>query len=231
MIIYKDVHSLKKIILEENKGKSVIYRWVNKETGKSYVGSAVDLSKRFRIYYSLLSIEKFLNKSKSYILSALLKDGYSKFTLEILEYCDPKDLLKREQYYIDLLDPEYNIIKIAGSRFGSIHTKETRAKMSSAQKGLKAGELNPMFGKIGELNPMYGKPRPVSAGKFSQKIVVLDLKENTRTEYPSISTAAIALNIRQYSISNSIRNNQTKPFKDKYKFYLNKNFYYYTYEP
>jgi len=25
--------------------------------------------------------------------------------LEILEYCDSKDLIKREQYYIDLLNP------------------------------------------------------------------------------------------------------------------------------
>ena len=60
-----------------------------------------NLSKRFRVYYSLLSIEKILNTSKSHILSAILKYGYSKFTLEILEYCDSKDLIKREQYYID----------------------------------------------------------------------------------------------------------------------------------
>jgi group I intron endonuclease len=60
--------------------------------------------------------------------------------LEILEYCDSKDLIKREQYYIDLLKPEYNILKIAGSRFGSIHTKETRAKMSSTKAGRKLSE-------------------------------------------------------------------------------------------
>jgi group I intron endonuclease len=101
------------------------------------VGSANDLSKRFRIYYSLLTIEKILNKSKSHILNALLKYGYSKFTLEILEYCDLADLIKREQYYIDLLKPEYNILQIAGSRLGSIHTKETLAKMSESLKGEK----------------------------------------------------------------------------------------------
>jgi len=79
------------------------------------VGSAINLSRRFCTYYSLLSIEKSLNRSKSHILSALLKNGYSKFTLEILEYCDSEDLIKREQYYIDLLKPEYNILKRAGS--------------------------------------------------------------------------------------------------------------------
>ena len=57
---------------------------MNQDTGKSYVGSAVNLSKRFRIYYSLVSLEKILSKSKSHICSAILKYGYSKFTLEII---------------------------------------------------------------------------------------------------------------------------------------------------
>ena len=33
--------------------KSGIYRWVNNVNGKCYVGSAVDLSKRFRQYYTI----------------------------------------------------------------------------------------------------------------------------------------------------------------------------------
>jgi len=45
------------------------------------------------------------------IYKALLKNGYSNFTLEILEYCDSEDLIKREQYYLELLKPEYNILK------------------------------------------------------------------------------------------------------------------------
>ena len=58
------------------------------------------------------------------IYKALLKNGYSNFTLEILEYCDLADLIKREQYYIDLLKPEYNILKIAGSLFEYKHSKK-----------------------------------------------------------------------------------------------------------
>lgn len=37
------------------------------------------------------------------INKALLKYGYSKFKLDILEYCDPKELAIREQYYMDHL--------------------------------------------------------------------------------------------------------------------------------
>jgi group I intron endonuclease len=61
---------------------------------------------------------------------ALLKYGYSSFTLEILEYCEISVLIEREQYYIDTLKPEYNILKVAGSLFGYKHTIESLQKMS-----------------------------------------------------------------------------------------------------
>lgn len=51
--------------------KSGIYRWVNNETGKSYVGSAIDLSRRLRQYYTI----SHLIKSNTVITKALLKYG------------------------------------------------------------------------------------------------------------------------------------------------------------
>ena len=70
----------------------------------------------------------------SLIYKALLKYGYSNFQLEILEYCDPSIIIEREQYYIDLLIPEYNILKVAGSSFGYKHTVESLKKMSEIAK-------------------------------------------------------------------------------------------------
>lgn len=37
--------------------------------------------------------------------------------------------MEREQHYINLLKPEYNILKIAGSPLGYKHTEESLAKM------------------------------------------------------------------------------------------------------
>lgn len=69
------------------------------------------------------------------IYKALLKYGYSGFKLEILEYCNQKEkVLIREQYYLDLLKPPYNILKQAGSSLGFRHTEETRALMSISAK-------------------------------------------------------------------------------------------------
>lgn len=45
------------------------------------------------------------------IHKAILLHGYESFSLHILEYCKVEDLIQREQYYLDILQPEYNICK------------------------------------------------------------------------------------------------------------------------
>jgi hypothetical protein len=62
---------------------------------------------------------------------AILKHNLENFSLDILEYCSPKDVIKREQYYLDTYKPVYNILKIAGSYLGYIHNETSLAKMSS----------------------------------------------------------------------------------------------------
>jgi hypothetical protein len=65
----------------------------------------------------------------SEIYNAILKYGISNFQLEILEYCNRDSLLHREQYYINTLKPNYNILKIAGSRLGFKCSAETILKL------------------------------------------------------------------------------------------------------
>ena len=59
------------------------------------------------------------------IHNALLKYGYSNFSLEILEYCEKEKLVLRKQFYFDKLKPEYNILQQAGSSLGFKHIAET----------------------------------------------------------------------------------------------------------
>jgi group I intron endonuclease len=65
------------------------------------------------------------------INKALIKYGYANFQLDILEYCNSSDLIKLEQHYLELLNPEYNILKIAGSNLGYKHTEDTLTKFKS----------------------------------------------------------------------------------------------------
>lgn len=127
--MYYNADKDKNLIYEDNRKKCGIYCWINLENNKFYIGSSNNLSKRFSWYYSLILIREA--KSINLISKALLKYGYSGFSLYILEYCEPLVLLEREQYYIDTLKPEYNILKIAGSSLGFKHSEETIAKFKA----------------------------------------------------------------------------------------------------
>lgn len=50
--LYLNAESDKDSVLKENKNKCGIYRWVNTVNGKTYVGSSVNLSRRFISYYN-----------------------------------------------------------------------------------------------------------------------------------------------------------------------------------
>lgn len=168
-IIYEDAFSMKKAILKDNQGKAGIYMLTNKLTGDIYVGQSVDLRKRFLNYFNLSYITR---RNELIISRALLKYGYSNFSVTILEYCDISDLDVKEQHYFDTLNPQYNIQKIAGgSSKGLILSEETKNKISKALKGVYVGEKAYWYGRTmseatkkimssknrGELNPLYGK--------------------------------------------------------------------------
>lgn len=134
VVSYTNADIYKSIVYKENKNKSGIYRWNNLITNKSYIGSSISLGNRFSNYYSLAYLKRKVGKGSSIIYNSLLKHGYNKFSLDILEYCEPSVLIKREQYYLDILKPKYNISKIAGSRLGTKQSEETKQLISNASK-------------------------------------------------------------------------------------------------
>ena len=106
---YNNINRDKYIISKNNMNKSAVYRLVNNKNGKSYISSSINLSNKLNIYFSL---KKLKEKEGSIIIyRSLLKYGHSNFSLEILEYCKSSTLIPREQYYINLFKPEYNIKK------------------------------------------------------------------------------------------------------------------------
>lgn len=141
---YEDAFSMRKIIIKDNKNKSGIYKWTNKITNDIYIGQSIDLSKRFIKYFNLSYLK---NRETLVISRALIKYGYSNFSLDILEYCDLANLTEREQYYMDKLNPRYNTLKIAGSSSGHKLSEETKAKISKALKGVYVKEKSPLFGR------------------------------------------------------------------------------------
>ena len=122
VVQYSDLTVNKPLIIKENKGKAGIYRWVNNLKGYSYIGSSRDLGVRLRDSLNINFLSREIKYNKSRIYRALRKNKYQHFSLEMLEYCDPSLIILKEQKYLDLLNPEYNILKIAGSRLGFLHS-------------------------------------------------------------------------------------------------------------
>lgn len=119
-----------------------VYLISNNVNGKCYVGSTIHLDQRRREHFSKLANNKHIN---AHLQNAYNKYGREAFDFEVLETIDIDDnikdkLLKREQFWIDNLKPEYNILLVAGSNLGYHHTEETKKKISESTTGVKKSE-------------------------------------------------------------------------------------------
>ena len=73
---------------------------------------------------------------------------------------DVSKLLEREQYYFDLLEPDYNIAKVAGSTIGVPRSEEFTIKLRELRKGkVHKEETKLLMSQIhlGANNSMFGK--------------------------------------------------------------------------
>lgn len=212
ILVYNNADSMKLQAVKENRGKSGVYRWINQNKGKTYVGSSVNLGKRFTSYYSF----KYLTDPKRNMLihKALLKYGYSNFTLEILEYCDSHTLLEREQYYIDNLKPEYNILAKAGSSFGFRPSEETRLKMSiktpehleKTRSHLKKLNSKPFSSEIrARISEGMSNFNILTKGK---KIVFTNIETQETLSFVSIRDAALKMKMGRNTIKKYILNKE-----------------------
>ena len=114
---------------------AAIYQWRNTETGKLYIGSAINVARRKASHLSMLRRGISGNK---HLQAAWTKHGESVFVFEILEAVDNVDvILQHEQTCIDQHDPTtlYNILSLAGSIKGYRHSAETREKIGASFRG------------------------------------------------------------------------------------------------
>lgn len=113
----------------------------NSYTGKSYVGSAMTgFNRRWGEHIRSLVNGNHPNK---HLLGAWREHGPNSFMFCILEICPKERCLEIEQKWIDVLEPEYNHCKTAGSPQLPYVSEETRKKLSARF----AGENNPFFGR------------------------------------------------------------------------------------
>ena len=121
-----------------------IYQIRNVRTNKVYVGSSIDIQKRWAEHRKSLNNARHPNK---HLLRAWQRDGSANFSFEALEgVIEKTDLIAREQYWIDKTFCTedaygYNFCPTAGNSLGRVVSVETRIKISKAVKGKGLGRV------------------------------------------------------------------------------------------
>lgn len=112
-----------------------IYKITNKINGKCYIGSSVDIHKRWREHRarSVMKTHNYIKTYYSHLYCAFRKYGRDNFNYEIIEVVENRDeLLERERYWYFVYNPEYN--NMVPDRIGVCcrkkHTEETKRKIS-----------------------------------------------------------------------------------------------------
>jgi group I intron endonuclease len=118
----------KRVISALLKGLGGCYIWINLSNGHRYVGSSIDLVSR---------IFDHLKRSNSILLQrAFEKHGHDCFKLIVIVIpnATKENVLVLEQYLIDTLRPEYNILKVAGSSAGAVIGPMSSSRKATSRK-------------------------------------------------------------------------------------------------
>ncbi len=165
-----------------------IYLIINLYNNKFYVGSSKNLWERKLNHFRDLKNQKHKN---IYLQNSYNKHDKEYFTMVMIERVeDKKDLINREQYWIDTLDAcnkeiAYNICPNAESKLGHKHSEETKKKMSEVRKGI-------IFSNETKRNISLAQSKPIIQCTIDGQYI---------QEWESAQYAAKSLNYTQTSLS------------------------------
>lgn len=110
---------------------SGVYAIEHIASGTLYIGSSHRVSRRFVEHKRALARNSHVSP---YLQHAWNKYGSEAFRFYLLERCEPEVLIVREQEWLDVYHPEYNVCPTAGSRLGAAHTEEGLANVRAGAK-------------------------------------------------------------------------------------------------
>lgn len=179
--------------------QSGVYLILNTLNSLIYIGSAVNIKKRWKEHRVALQKGTHVNR---HLQRAFSRYGESVFEILLLERTVPqKDILiTREQHYLDWLTPfgsnGYNICRKAGSVLGVKHPPEYREQIRQRMIGnipWNKGKKRPPFSaewkkKIGdaqrgERNGFYGKTHSEEARRKSSEMMKVLMADPTKNYF------------------------------------------------
>ena len=109
---------------------SIIYKIINTVTNKCYIGSTSNLKQRISQHFSNLNKNKHPNV---HLQSSYNLHGKDCFKTIVLANCPIEYQFKLEQWFIDNINPEYNLSKFAVFTHQLPETKDTRLNKRKGQ--------------------------------------------------------------------------------------------------
>jgi group I intron endonuclease len=100
---------------------------------RSYVGSAVNITKRWRVHLHHLRHGKHHSQK---LQRHYDKYGESDLVFSVITGCEREQLIRIEQFYIDALKPWFNGRPTAGSQLGFKMSEESKRKSSISHKNM-----------------------------------------------------------------------------------------------
>lgn len=113
---------------------------MNRVNGKVYIGSSIDIKRRWYKHKATLRKSKHANAK---LQAAWNKYGEDSFDFCVVEECSRDGLIAREQSWIDSCDcveVGYNLNPVAGNMLGFKHSEETKEAIRVAMVGRDTSE-------------------------------------------------------------------------------------------
>lgn len=178
--------------------KTGIYKIINIITNDFYIGSA-SLSIKTRWKCHICELKK--NKHRNiHLQRAWNKYGEESFIFEIIEYCEPEKCIKREQHYMDTLNPQYNICKEASSRKGTKQPREAVEKLRLLNKGRPAWNKGIPFSKEVRKKMSRARKGKIPWNKGLSYPRNKPIERHDGKTYKTIREAAKDLNVKENTI-------------------------------
>ena len=229
VIIFEDLTnpSVKKTAYRHLKRLSGVYMIINLVTGKYYIGSAVTGNFYMRFHKHLFSLSG--NKR---VANAVTKYGLQEFAFIVLEIIPEKEktqleaqavnslLISREDYYLDVFKPEYNIIAFASNSAGWKHSEDSLVKMRnnySLERRQRVGNINKgktlseetrkLMSEAAQLRVPMSKESRKKCAVNMRPVTISNLDNSNPIHFVSIKEASVAISCAEKTIRRALNGN------------------------